>query len=64
MSSYNPTDKYMHVYDTKHQFADGRTIYNFCAGPCVLPKIVLDTAQKEMHNYRGTGQGVLELSHR
>jgi phosphoserine aminotransferase len=54
----------MAVFDTKHVVADGRSVYNFCAGPCVLPKAVLELAQKEMFNYRGSGQSVMELSHR
>jgi phosphoserine aminotransferase len=64
MSKYNPTDEHMHVFDTTHVKADGRTTYNFCAGPCVLPKAVLDLAAKEMWNYRGSGQSVMELAHR
>jgi phosphoserine aminotransferase len=44
--------------------ADGRDVYNFSAGPCVLPKAVLAKAKEEMFNYRGSGQSVMELSHR
>lgn len=40
------------------------TIYNFSAGPAVLPKKVLEKAQSEMTNYRGSGMSVMELSHR
>ncbi|MFC4770473.1 3-phosphoserine/phosphohydroxythreonine transaminase [Enterococcus hermanniensis] len=40
------------------------TIYNFSAGPAVLPKKVLETAQSELLNYRGSGMSVMELSHR
>lgn len=50
--------------DTKHEIADGREIYNFSAGPCQLPKAVLDQASQEMLNFRGSGQSVFELSHR
>ena len=50
--------------DFAHQNADGRDAYNFSAGPCVLPKAVLAQAQREMFNYRGSGQSVMELSHR
>jgi len=64
MSKYNPTDEHMFVFDTKHVIADGRGVYNFCAGPCILPKAVLEVAQKEMFNYRGSGQSVMELAHR
>lgn len=40
------------------------TIYNFSAGPAVLPQKVLETAQSELLNYRGSGMSVMELSHR
>jgi len=39
-------------------------VYNFSAGPSTLPVPVLETAQSEMLNYRGTGMGVMEMSHR
>lgn len=38
--------------------------YNFNAGPSALPLEVLEEAQKELVNYRGTGMSVMELSHR
>ena len=40
------------------------TIYNFSAGPAVLPKPVLEQAQREMLDYQGSGMSVLEMSHR
>lgn len=40
------------------------TIYNFSAGPAVLPKAVLETAQSEMLDYKNSGMSVMELSHR
>ncbi len=40
------------------------TIYNFSAGPAVLPKPVLEKAQAEMLNYQSSGMSVLEMSHR
>ena len=40
------------------------TIYNFSAGPAVLPKSVLKRAQAEMLDYQGSGMSVLEMSHR
>lgn len=40
------------------------TIYNFSAGPAVLPKPVLERAQAEMLDYQSSGMSVLELSHR
>jgi len=39
-------------------------VYNFSAGPSVLPEPVLETAAKEMLDYRGTGTSVMEMSHR
>ncbi|QEY24724.1 phosphoserine transaminase [Neisseria animalis] len=41
-----------------------RPIYNFSAGPAVLPESVLRTAQQEMLDYNGTGFSVVEMSHR
>lgn len=40
------------------------TIYNFSAGPAVLPKEVLKQAQAEMLDWRGSGMSVMEMSHR
>ena len=42
---------------------DGR-IYNFSAGPSMLPEEVLLRAQKEFMNCEGSGMSVLEMSHR
>lgn len=39
-------------------------VYNFSAGPAVLPEEVLRSAADEMLNYRGTGMSVMEMSHR
>ena len=39
-------------------------IYNFSAGPAVLPEPVLQEAADEMLDYRGTGMSVMEMSHR
>jgi phosphoserine aminotransferase len=58
------TAKNMQTWEIKHQNADGRDAYNFSAGPCCLPRVVLAKAQEEMFNYRGSGQSVMELSHR
>lgn len=41
-----------------------KTIYNFSAGPAVLPKSVLEKAQSELVNYQNSGMSVMELSHR
>ncbi|MDO4667700.1 MAG: 3-phosphoserine/phosphohydroxythreonine transaminase [Streptococcus sp.] len=40
------------------------TIYNFSAGPAVLPKEVLKKAQAELLDYADSGMSVMELSHR
>lgn len=39
-------------------------VYNFSAGPAVLPEEVLREAADEMLDYRGTGMSVMEMSHR
>ena len=41
-----------------------KRVYNFSAGPAVLPEAVLQKAADEMLNYNGSGMGVMELSHR
>jgi phosphoserine aminotransferase len=40
------------------------TIYNFSAGPAVLPKEVLRQAQAELLDWHGSGMSVMEMSHR
>lgn len=42
---------------------EGR-IFNFSAGPAVMPVPVLRQVQSELLNYRGTGMSVMEMSHR
>jgi len=39
-------------------------VYNFSAGPAVLPEEVLRSAAAEMLDYQGTGMSVMEMSHR
>ena len=39
-------------------------VYNFSAGPAVLPEEVLSSAAAEMLDYQGTGMSVMEMSHR
>ncbi len=39
-------------------------VYNFSAGPSMLPESVLKTAAAEMLDYKGTGESVMEMSHR
>ena len=38
-------------------------VYNFSAGPAVLPEEVLKEAAAEMLDYKGTGMSVMEMSH-
>ncbi len=40
------------------------TIYNFCAGPAMLPIEVMQQAQAELVNWQNTGSSVMEISHR
>lgn len=39
-------------------------VYNFSAGPSMLPEAVLEEAAKQMMNYEGSGMSVMEMSHR
>jgi phosphoserine aminotransferase len=39
-------------------------VYNFSAGPAMLPVEVLKEAAEEMLNYKNTGMSVMEMSHR
>jgi len=41
-----------------------KRVYNFSAGPAMLPEEVLQEAAAEMMDYRGTGMSVMEMSHR
>ncbi len=41
-----------------------KRVYNFSAGPAVLPEEVLKEAADEMLDYRGCGMSVMEMSHR
>lgn len=43
--------------------AAGR-VFNFAAGPAVMPLAVLEQIQQELLNYNGTGMSVMEMSHR
>jgi phosphoserine aminotransferase len=40
------------------------SIYNFSAGPAVLPKAVLEQVQQELVDWHGSGMSVMEMSHR
>ena len=39
-------------------------VYNFSAGPAVLPEPVLKEVAAEMMDYQGSGMSVMEMSHR
>ena len=39
-------------------------VYNFCAGPAMLPAAVLEKAQQELLDWNGQGTSVMEVSHR
>ena len=39
-------------------------VYNFSAGPSVLPESALESARRDLLNYRGCGVSVMEMSHR
>ena len=39
-------------------------VYNFSAGPSIMPEPVLQRARTELMNYRGSGMSVMEMSHR
>lgn len=39
-------------------------IFNFCAGPAMLPLPVLERARDELLDYQGLGMSVMEISHR
>lgn len=39
-------------------------VFNFAAGPAVLPVAVLEKAQADLLNYKGSGMSVMEMSHR
>jgi phosphoserine aminotransferase len=39
-------------------------IYNFSAGPAMLPEEVLQQAREEMLDWQGSGMSVMEMSHR
>jgi phosphoserine aminotransferase len=44
--------------------SDPKRVYNFNPGPAALPLEVLQQAQAEMLDYRGTGMSLMEISHR
>ncbi len=41
-----------------------KRVYNFSAGPSMLPEVVLEQARQELLDWHGTGTSVMEMSHR
>ena len=41
-----------------------KTVHNFNAGPCVLPKEAINAAIEALKDFSGTGMSVIEVSHR
>jgi hypothetical protein len=41
-------------WNASENLADGKLVYNFSPGPCILPRAVLDRAAAEMVNYKGS----------
>jgi phosphoserine aminotransferase len=41
-----------------------KTVYNFNAGPAMLPPSVLEQVQAELRDYQGRGMSIMEMSHR
>lgn len=52
--------KYRISFKEKRKMA----VYNFSAGPSMLPKEVLEEAQKELLSFNGSGMSITEISHR
>ncbi|PSS00422.1 Phosphoserine aminotransferase [Actinidia chinensis var. chinensis] len=51
------------VHDRPAAAAQDR-VFNFAAGPAILPESVLRKAESELYNWRGSGMSVMEMSHR
>jgi phosphoserine aminotransferase len=54
----------LYIVSVKSIFGDTMRVYNFSPGPSVLPLPVLERAASEMTDTNGTGQSVMEMSHR
>ncbi|MCW9027971.1 MAG: aminotransferase class V-fold PLP-dependent enzyme, partial [Kangiella sp.] len=39
-------------------------VFNFSAGPAMLPQAVIERAQQELLDWNGSGMSVMEMSHR
>lgn len=60
---YAPDQRQMYRGSKEEEEAVSR-VYNFSAGPAVLPEEVLKEAAEEMLDYKGSGMSVMEMSHR
>src|SRR5512134_1882117 len=47
-----------------HSMSNPKRVFNFNPGPAVLPLEVLQQAQAEMLDFKGTGMSIMEISHR
>lgn len=56
--------KIIKCFETLKEDMQVSRVYNFSAGPAVLPEEVLKEAADEMLDYNGTGMSVMEMSHR
>ncbi len=56
--------KIIKCFETLKEDIQVSRVYNFSAGPAVLPEEVLKEAADEMLDYNGTGMSVMEMSHR
>jgi phosphoserine aminotransferase len=43
---------------------EGKKVWNFSAGPCILPPEVIKQAQDDAQSWHGCGISVMEMSHR
>ena len=46
--------KTLEDFQIDKKVAQGKISYNFCAGPCILPRAVLDKCAEDMIDYKGT----------
>ena len=51
-------------FENNNEADEGKLVYNFSPGPCILPRAVLDKAGEGIVNYKNSGQSVMEMSHR
>lgn len=61
---YNSESLKINKYRNREVVRVMERVYNFSAGPSILPLPVLEKVQKELLNYNGTGMSVIEMSHR